>query len=148
MVLILIFSVVALDLVGLSDNSSYLYVRGSIVVVCLAASLVEIAIESKPIKSKVISNLGISTLGVYFIHEHPFVRDYIWKELFDNSLYTNSAKLILHFFISCLIVFVVCLVIDCARNLIFGKLELSISIKISSFLEKSLRKIKKENFCL
>ncbi len=146
MVIILITSVVVFDLIGFAEHSSYLYVRGSIIVVCLAASLVEIAVESKPIISKFISTLGVSTLGVYFIHEHPFVRDYLWTELFDNSAYDNSARILLHFFISCVIVFVGCLVIDCVRNLFLGRFEFTVSNKLSNVITTLFNHIKEKLF--
>ena len=131
---ILVLSVLICDFIGLSSHSGYFYVRGSVVVVLLSASLVQIAVCAKPIYNRLISSLGVATLGVYLIHDHPFVREWLWKDLFNNTDYVTSPKMLIHFTICTLSVFIICLIIDWLRNLVFGNIEKSILSKLQEII--------------
>ena len=41
-------------------------------------------------ESKFINWLGSVSFGVYLFHEHPYMRNFLWFELFDVNLYTNT----------------------------------------------------------
>lgn len=125
---VLVTSVFACDLIGMSNHASYFYVRGSVFVVILAAVVVQIVVKFKPRESKFVSAVGMSTLGVYLIHDHPLVRDFIWKNLFDNSDFVNSPTFVLHMFVCSFAVFIICVVIDYLRNITFGRLSKSVSV--------------------
>jgi peptidoglycan/LPS O-acetylase OafA/YrhL len=41
-------------------------------------------------ESKILNWLGSVSFGVYLFHEHPYMRNFLWFELFDVNLYTNT----------------------------------------------------------
>ena len=90
--------------------------------------------------------IASSTFGVYLIHDNPYIRNYIWKELFKVSSYINSPYLFLYSILITFIVFIVCTFIDLIRRLIsillgelFNKINFS---KIGNFSSKVYEKIR------
>jgi hypothetical protein len=67
--------------------------------------------------------LSPATLGVYLIHEHSLVRNYIYSSVLHISRYFESPFYIAAVFLNVLIVFVVCICIEMLRIRLFGKLE-------------------------
>ena len=71
--------------------------------------------------SKAVNTIAGTTLGIYAIHEHPYVRKWIWdimsfedKSLYDTLIYVPYA------IFACVIVFVVCSSIELIRLKLFG----------------------------
>lgn len=112
----MVVSVLCFDLIGSADNAEHFYSRSSIFSILLAASLLAIFIDM-PVKTNKLTNaIGGSTFGVYLIHDNYLIRDFLWKNIFNNSHYANSKLLIIHFITSVLIVFVVCAIIEFSRK--------------------------------
>lgn len=83
-------------------------------------------------KSKVVNYIAALNLGVYMIHEHFFVRDYIWKKLFPiwKTLFSDGKMIVyqnvLYILLTCIVIFVVCACIEKIRVWIFKGVELKI----------------------
>lgn len=89
-------------------------------------------------KSKVINYIAGTTIGIYAIHEHPLIRGFIWShnELGDINLYNNIGG-ILYVIATILEIFIICSVIDIARQGIFtGVTTLVRKIKSKKSAEK------------
>ncbi len=72
-------------------------------------------------RSKLVNTMAGTTLGIYAIHEHPYVRTWLWdtinfnnKALYDTLIYVPLAIL------ACVAVFVSCGFIELIRLRIFG----------------------------
>lgn len=70
--------------------------------------------------SKTVNTIAGTTLGIYAIHEHPYVRDWLWgifdfsdKALYDTLIYVPYALVV------CVVVFIVCAFIELVRLRIF-----------------------------
>lgn len=96
---------------------SYNYFMGahSLPLVVCSLSLFLVFKNMKVTYNKTINWLANSVLGVYLIHDHPFVRNYIWKYVFRNAMFLNSKFLVFHAIGTILIVFFVCMTIDKIR---------------------------------
>lgn len=70
--------------------------------------------------SSFINTIAGTTIGIYAIHEHPFVRKWVWSifTFKDKSLY-NSPLLIVKVVTVCITVFMVCCIIELIRLKIF-----------------------------
>lgn len=70
--------------------------------------------------SKTVNTIAGTTLGIYAIHEHPYVRKWLWNifDFSDKSLYDTLIYVPLAIF-ACLVVFIVCSFIELVRLRIF-----------------------------
>jgi len=93
------------------------------------------------LQKNVINYFSSSVLGIYLIHDNYIIRDYIWNKIFPNYDYINSNTLIVHFLLKVLAIFLVCLIIDKLRIIVFEKFEDSLADKIYIFLKKYIIKI-------
>jgi len=60
-----------------------------------------------------------ATFGVYLIHEHLFVKNFLWRTVFKNASWQDSRYLIPYSIAAVIIVYVVCTVIEIVRSKIF-----------------------------
>ncbi|MDO5557641.1 MAG: acyltransferase family protein [Clostridia bacterium] len=61
---------------------------------------------------KSINYIASSTLGVYLLYDNYCIRKYIWRVISPNINYLESDFLIVHALVKCIMVFVVCVIID------------------------------------
>lgn len=60
-----------------------------------------------------INRIATSAFSVYLISEHPRIHPWFWKVFFDNmTMYNNTPCLVAYSVIQCLIVMIVCIIID------------------------------------
>lgn len=66
--------------------------------------------------SKLINTIGASTFGVLLIHANSdTMRRWLWRDLLDNAGHYNNELFWLRPIIVCIIIFVVCIIIDYLR---------------------------------
>lgn len=94
----------------------YLYSRNSLIVVMISISLFNIFKNKKEFSNKFINSLSSCTFGVYLLTETPILKNYLWKNIFDNSNYIYSSNLIIHTLISVLLTIVVSIIIEIIRK--------------------------------
>ena len=63
------------------------------------------------------------TFGVYLIHDHLLMRDWIWKTLFMTS-YANQWIYALAVMVVCVLIFAICILIDTVRKRLFAILKM------------------------
>lgn len=68
---------------------------------------------------KIIAFISGLSFSVYLIHVHPFVIEYIIKNLFIDTIFNNAALLILKVFGVSLLIFLICIVLDLPRHFLF-----------------------------
>lgn len=144
-------SVAIINLVGtrlpaFAGKAKKFYSLNSVLVLILAACLVAFFVNLKPKHSSLINRIGGCTLGVYLIHENPFVRKWLWVDMFNNSAYAESSMLVVHFVISVIIVYSTCTVIEYVRKYLIEKYVFA---KVLEYINAGVEKIyKKLNICI
>lgn len=74
---------------------------------------------------KILTFITPHLFGVYLYHNHPAIRDYIWKEVFSPLQYASSI-LIIPYFIFCVVsIFCFGILIDFLRSKIFARVKRS-----------------------
>ncbi|MEN6635382.1 MAG: hypothetical protein ABFC56_06005, partial [Clostridiaceae bacterium] len=91
--------------------------------------------QTKPFYSKLINGIASTSFGIYLIHDNFLIRPILWGTIFNSSACVGTPLYFVHFFVSVMIVFVCCALIDTIFwKLSFGKL-------INSLLDKYLEKV-------
>ena len=114
-------SVISIDFLGtkigfFAGKEGKFYTVYSILLLLLAVGVLMFFSELKPKHSRVINSLGGCTFGVYLIHENPYMREWIWGDIFNNQAYGESHMLIFHLLMSVTLVFCGCLIIEWVRK--------------------------------
>lgn len=98
-----------------SSHCCYFYSRSSVLIVGIAVALVASAVYHRPFTNKLINEIASCTFGIYLIHDNPFVRKVLWKEIFNiPELYKLSLFPIYAIGIV-LIIFLCCCIIEYIR---------------------------------
>lgn len=95
------------------------------------------------IDSKLINTLASTTFGVYLIHESKLVYPILWTNIFHCNNYIKSPYFIIYSLIVCLIVYIVCTLIELIRINLLEKNYMKIIFKIEPFINKVLEKYSK-----
>ena len=95
----------------------------SFFIVLSAVTLLAGAAKLKPRYGTFIQTVSSTTLGVFMIHDNKAMIPLLWRKLLRCYEFTSSKYLILHAFGSCILVFVVCVIIDLIRQKTVGRLE-------------------------
>lgn len=83
-------------------------------------------------KSKIINLFAGATIGVYAIHENPYVREWLWKMFnFSDKTFYKDGLYLPKFLLLAIGIFVACALIDIVRQQIFNLAEKGI-IKLKS----------------
>ena len=85
-------------------------------IVIISINLFLIFLNIKVMNNKIINTISQCTFGVYLIHEHYLIREFLWKYLFNASRITSSLKLIMYAVAVTFIVYIVCTMIDLIRE--------------------------------
>lgn len=93
------------------------------------------------LKNKFINRISILTLGIYLIHDHPLVRKTIYDVLgYSRSFNTNNY--ILTTIIVALVIFILCMIIELARQYIFNFIGKNLLTKRCNFSQLIKTKLK------
>ena len=99
--------------------------------------------KNKNIKyNKVINTWGGSVLGIYLIHDNDFLRNFLWNNVVPNNMFFDEWYFFLFAIAKVLIVFMVCLVMDRIRLLLFKNLCNYLADNIYAILIKIYNKFK------
>ena len=69
-------------------------------------------------QSVIINRLAAATFGVFLIHDHPWVREYIWSSLLNPVKYYDSPHLIGYALFCVAVIFAACQIVEQLRLLI------------------------------
>ena len=121
-------------------NSQYFYNNPVTIIQVISYFLL---FESFDFKSTIANKISKYVFGIYLIHDHREVREYIyvWLSIKTDKI-INSYKFIIYIFICAIIIFVTCFVIEFVRQMIFKFISSrKISKKISNKFYKSVEEI-------
>ena len=76
------------------------------------------------IMGRIALRMGALTFAVYLIHEHDWLQDVIWS-YFDLPGKVNKIYFVPYIFFSVIVIYIVCLLIDCIRIRIFKQMTCS-----------------------
>lgn len=91
----------------INNNSwNYYFITNILSAVCLFNGFITLKF-----KSKIINNIATNVFGVFIFHLNPYLlsKEY---EIAKTSLFWNSNFMIIHFMITCIGIFIVCLILD------------------------------------
>lgn len=71
--------------------------------------------------SKWINVVSSAMFGVYLIHDHDFIRPFLWETVFQNAKYQNSILLVPYSIAVAAIVFILCTLLDLLRQRIIER---------------------------
>lgn len=75
-------------------------------------------------KSRVVNHIAILNLGVYMIHEHPMVREFIWNKVFafthNEAFYSSFPLYVFEGLGICLVIFTACALLEQVRRGLFA----------------------------
>ena len=143
-IFIILTLVLGLDLLFPKFSSYYIFLfhRNSPIMIVIAFCIFLLFLN-KSFYSSFVNKIAKFTFGVYLIHDNPFIRNYIWNNIFKTSQYANSPFLILHLFLTVIIIFVICILIDYIRYISLNKIMNIIAIKVEKIYLKLCSKEKK-----
>lgn len=113
-------SEILVDFVGVKYNFTnweYMITNSNKILVFIMAISLFLVFKNINVRSnKIINVLGASSFGVLLIHANSnTMRQWLWKDLLNNTDYFNSSILWVHMFISVIFVYIVCATIDICR---------------------------------
>lgn len=103
-------------------------------------------LQSKPFYSKLINGIAATSFGIYLIHDNFLIRPLLWGTIFNSAAYVGTSFYFVHFFVSVMIVFVCCALIDTLFwRLSFAKL---VRMLLDKYLEKVVIHVKSLYFVI
>ena len=88
--------------------------------------------------NKIINVISSTTFGIYLIHDHTYVRNFIWKSVFANASYANCSMLIPHSLLAIAAVFAGSMVIELLRLNMIEKSLIPAVDRIASYIDRKL----------
>lgn len=120
-----VLSFLALDLIGMHFSMFANWIRevrfGKMQMIPCVALSVFLFLTFKNLKVKqsgIINRLAAATFGVFLIHDHPWVREYIWSSLLNPVKYYDSPHLIGYALFCVAVIFAACQIVEQLRLLI------------------------------
>lgn len=96
--------------------SQRFYDRNSLFIVAAATGLMAIAAYARPFSNRFVNAVSGCTFGVYLIHDHPLVRELLWKNWLNWQDYFTSGSFILRILLSVVTVYALCTGIEWLRQ--------------------------------
>lgn len=105
---------------NIKDTSAYDY--DSIFILCASISLT-MFFKSMKIKCNIINRISPMMFGIYLIHDHEYVKKFIYDKLFNTNRYFTSDVLFINAIKTIGCIFIACLIIEYMRKKLFDKVE-------------------------
>lgn len=94
--------------------------------------------------NRIINSLASATFGIYLIHDNSYVRPFIWKNVFQNSVIATNSIVIMSSIMEIIVVFFICSILELIRIRIIEKVYMQtinstsqiIDSKINSMINK------------
>ena len=116
-------------------NVCYVYNGFSYLTALLFFSLFKQLKLKNPFYIRAILKISPLTFGVYLIHDNPFVREWLWPK-FNLYFFFNSPYFILCIFFIPLSIFLLCIMIDYFRSLLFRIIRIDDGVnKLSKIID-------------
>lgn len=85
--------------------------------------------------NKVINKLATYTFAVYLIDVNSFFNIYLYRTLFHSNNYWNSNSMFLNLIVATIGIYIICIILESLRVLLFGKLFKWLSNKVKLVIE-------------
>lgn len=116
---ILLFTIVSFDLLGILSSKDIFVKQAwrfvNIFSVGISATMFLYFSTMPKFYSAKINRIATSILGIYLIHENPFIRKLIWTQILPNQMFLNSNLFPILLIGKVIAVFIICLFIDQLR---------------------------------
>lgn len=142
----IVFDILGLKISFLGNHAMFFYTIEKAPIV-LASVFMFIGFLNLNVKhSKVINTVSSATFGVYLIHDHELVRNFLWNTLFNQTNFAYSKSLIIYSIFAVLSVYVVCTIIELTRKHTIERLFAPVSNKVSNIISKIVEKCCSDKF--
>ena len=112
--------------------------------ILLISLLIFIAFKNLDIKTnKIINTIASTTFGIYLIHDNPYIRKFLWQTLFKNAKHVNKLYLIPYSITTCVLVFIVCSMIEYLRIFLIEKRYMAIIYKYENKINNTFSRLMK-----
>ena len=147
--LIIIISIIVFNYIGNIINNSlviglsnyFLATNYSIFTISLAISIFLLFKNINIGYNKFINYISSSVLSIYLIHDNHIVGKLIWSNYFPNTMFIDSILFVPMMILKCLSIFIICIIIDKVRILLFDKLFDKLSEKTEKFIRIFYKRI-------
>lgn len=86
-------------------------------------------------EKKWVNTISAAMFGVYLIHDHSFVRSFLWTSLFKNSTFSDSKFLIIYSLFAITSVFIFCTLFELLRIHVLEKHYIGLVCRAALFLD-------------
>lgn len=116
------------------------FADGGLTIFCFLAAIgVFVWLGSKQMKyHRWINVIASTTFGIYLIHDNRMMENFLWLDILHmKSMISQPAYVVFYILLICLIVFIICSILEYFRKLLFQKLE----NKMANRLDKSANRL-------
>lgn len=128
--------VIAINYAEISSFTLYFTDKQKILIFLMSIYLFCLFKNINITNSRIVNDISSCMFGVYLIHEHPIVRDYLWNEVLNSTNYIQYNSFIIISFGLCICVFIVCVAIEKCRQLLFRPINAIMDKKLHTFKSK------------
>lgn len=144
--LITYFSSIILIIMGSKWNtfnnySTYFFGYEKISILFISISLFMFFASVNVRNNRVINIIASATFGVYLISDNYVIQKFLWIDLFKNYQFQHSVAIIIHSIVAVALVYIICTIIDLARQITFEKQFMSIANKYGDILLRPVKMI-------
>ncbi|WML58625.1 acyltransferase [Neobacillus sp. PS2-9] len=111
-------------ILGHPEGSSIFYQYSSLIVLFAATSIFILFLNiniKNPNTIGLVRFFSKYTFGVYLIHTHFNFKNLLWSELVKPTEYLESNWLVIHLFLSVIIIYITCSLVELGRKFLFAK---------------------------
>ena len=109
--------VIGYNVAFLRANAQYLFSEMNRVPAVLCALIIFIAcLNRKQFRNASVNRVASCVFGVYLLHDNPYIRDFLWKKVFDVQQYINSKVFCFVVVISIMCVFAIGVIVEIIRR--------------------------------
>ncbi len=134
--LVLIFDILGKTKAFFAHNATFFYGMQKLPILIISILMFFGFLKLKIKYNKLINVVASASFGIYLIHDHDYVRRFLWETLFKNASFSKSYKLIPYSMFVIIMVFVICACIELLRIYLIEKNSGLVINKISNLIDK------------
>lgn len=130
----ILFDVLGMKIAFFAKHATTFYSQDRVTTLLIAVFMFLMFKNLKIKPSVIINSIASTVFGVYLIHDHPWVRKWLWTNVLANNTYAHSKWLVAYAFGAVCVVFVVCSLIEFTRLQLLEKHYMNKVEKISNVI--------------
>ena len=140
-IVVTFMSVVVFDVLGkkisfFAENATFFYSMQKLPILVIAILMFVGFLKLNIGYIKFINIVASASFGIYLLHDHDYVRNWLWNQAFKIASYEENNMLILYSLFVIAVVFICCTVVEILRIFLLEKHYLSAVNKFVGFIEK------------